>query len=87
MQRRVRVTAWLVGLAVLGIFFQAGSIARASGIVITGGGIKKFGDPFYFYIVEVFLDPNSQFETGDSYTLKSLAGVQYPRFHDRLAGW
>jgi hypothetical protein len=78
MQRRVRVTAWLVGFAVLGIVLQGGSMAQASGIKITGGGIKLFGEPYYYYIVEVYLDPNSQYEAGDTFTLNSLPGVQYP---------
>ena len=63
----------------LGIVLQAGSTARAAGIIISGGGIKKFGDPYYYYIVEVYLNPNFQFETGDSFTLKALAGVEYPQ--------
>ena len=78
MQQCVRATAWLVGIAALGIILAGGSEARASGIKITGGGIKKFSDPFYFYIVELFLDPQFQFETGDSFTLHRLAGVEYP---------
>lgn len=78
MQRRVCVTAWLAGIAVLGILLHGGSPARASGIVVTGGGIKKFGDPYYYYIIELYLDPNSQFELGDKFTLESLGGVQYP---------
>ncbi len=53
-------------------------MARASGIRVTGGGVKQLGEPYYLYIVEVYLDPNSQFEAGDSFTLHSLAGVQYP---------
>jgi hypothetical protein len=78
MQRRVRVTTWLVAVAVLGIVLLGGSTARAKGIAITGGGIKQFGEPFYFYIVEVYLDPGFQFKTGDSFTLEQLAGVHFP---------
>jgi hypothetical protein len=63
---------------VLGIALQGGSTARAKGIAITGGGIKQFGEPFYFYIVEVYLDPGFQFETKDSFTLEELAGVHFP---------
>ena len=78
MQPRFRVTTWLVAIAVLGLILQEGSVALASGIKITGGGIKKFGDPFYFYIVELNLDPGFQFEAADSFTLEKLAGVQFP---------
>ena len=78
MQQRVCVTAWLLGVAVLGFVLQEGSMARASGVRVTGGGVKQLGEPYYLYIVEVYLDPNSQFEAGDSFTLHSLAGVQYP---------
>ncbi len=82
MPRRVRVTAWLVGIAMLAMTLEAGATARAGtmaakGITVTGGGIQQLGDPFYIYTVEVYLEPGYQIDPGDSFTLEKLAGVQY----------
>jgi hypothetical protein len=66
-----------LALAVLGVIHQVGSTAQA-GLMISGGGIKKFGDPFYFYIFEVSLDPGFQVELKDSFTLHELGGVHFP---------
>ncbi len=82
MRRRFRVTAWLVGIAMLAMTLEAGGTARAGstaakGIQITGGGIQQLGDPFYIYTVEVYLEPGYQIDPGDSFTLEKLAGVQY----------
>ncbi len=78
MQRRVRITPWLTGLAMLGWILQAAGAANAAGVKVSGGGIKPLGDPYYYYIVEINLDPGFQFEAGDSVTLDSVAGIQYP---------
>ena len=78
MQRRVRITPWLTGLAMLGWILHAAGTANAAGVKVSGGGIKPLGDPYYYYIVEINLDPGFQFEAGDSVTLDSVAGIQYP---------
>jgi hypothetical protein len=70
-------TGWLLGIAVLGVILGVGDTARA-GIIIRGGGIKPQGDPYYFYIVDVSLDPGTTFAVNDSFTLKMLAGVEFP---------
>lgn len=75
MQQRVRFTTWLGGLATI---LLTVSTANATGVKVSGGGIKPLGDPYYYYIVEINLDPGYQFEKGDSVTLESLAGIHYP---------
>jgi hypothetical protein len=47
-----------------------------AGIAIGPGGIKRFGDPFYYYIVKVYLEPNTAFQVGDDFKLFELAGVR-----------
>ncbi len=79
MQRRVPITPWLTGLAMLGWILQAAGSANAAGVKVSGGGIKPLGDPYYYYIVEIGLDPGYQFEAGDNVTLDRVAGVQYPK--------
>jgi hypothetical protein len=74
MVKRAYTARWFLAMAVLGVVHQVGSTAQA-GIMISGGGLKQFGDPFYFYIVEVSLDPTFQFEVGDQFTLHLLYGV------------
>jgi hypothetical protein len=64
-------------MAVFGLIFEACHTAQA-GIMVLGGGIKKFGDPFYFYKVEVSLDPGFQVELFDNFTLHELGGVHDP---------
>jgi hypothetical protein len=66
-----------LGIAAFGLILEAGSTAQA-GLMISGGGIKKFGEPFYIYIFEVFLDPNFQVELEDNFTLHELGGVHDP---------
>jgi hypothetical protein len=78
MFRQSRHWRWLLGVGVLGVILGSAEGARAAGITITGGGIKAQGDPFYFYIVEVYLDPGFTFAVGDSFTLLKLAGVEFP---------
>jgi len=75
MRRRVRLTAWLLGIAVLGIAVEAEKTAQATGVKITGGGLKEFGEPYYFYELDFFLLPQYEFLPGDSVTLEMLAGV------------
>jgi hypothetical protein len=77
MVQRAHAARWFLAMVVLGVIFQAASTAQA-GIMISGGGIKKFGDPFYIYIVEVSLDPGFQVELFDSFTLHELGGVHDP---------
>ncbi len=77
MRRRVRLTAWLLGITVLGMTLEAGRSAQAGGLKVTGGGLKQFGEPYYFYEFEFYLQPGYQFLVGDSVTLEMLAGVNY----------
>jgi hypothetical protein len=70
--------ACLLGLAVMGAMGGAGNSAQAAGIRISGGGMKPFGDPFYFYILEFYLDSGYELLVGDSITLHALAGVRDP---------
>ena len=77
MLRRGHAARWFLAMAVLGVIHQVGSTAQA-GLMVSGGGIKKFGDPFYFYIVEVSLDPGFQVELFDNFTLHELGGVHDP---------
>jgi len=79
MRRATWVTAFVVGLAVLGAIPGAGDSAQAAGIKVSGKpGIKPFGDPFYYYMVEVDLEPGYEFRVGDSFTLHALAGIKDP---------
>jgi hypothetical protein len=66
---------WLLGLALLGVILGAAEGARAAGIKVSGGGIKQLGDPFYFYIVDVSLDPTFTMGVFDSFTLHMVAGL------------
>ena len=59
----------------LGMALEAGGTAQATGIKITGGGLKEFGEPYYIYEFDFFLEPQYQFLVGDSVTLGKLAGV------------
>ncbi len=77
MLRSGHAARWFLAMAVLGVVHQIGSTAQA-GIMVVGGGIKKFGDPFYFYVVEVSLDPGFQVELFDNFTLHELGGVHDP---------
>jgi hypothetical protein len=78
MQRFMRSTGWFLGLVVCGMALSGGASAQAAGVRITGGGMKPFGDPFYFYIVEIFLETDYSIQIGDSITLHMLAGVSSP---------
>jgi hypothetical protein len=78
MQRVIRATGCILGLTLLATSLGTGGTARASGISITGGGIKQFGDPFYYYIFELHMDPGYSFQLKDSITLHELAGVHTP---------
>ena len=73
-----RTMGWLLGLATLGLTLGFGDPAQAAGIRIGGGGIKQFGDPYYFYILKFYLNPGFEIEATDSVTLHMLAGVQDP---------
>ena len=75
MRRHKHFWKWLLGGAVATVALLLGGSPARAGITIVGGGIKPFGDPFYFYIVKVYLDPTFQFLNGDSFTLNTLAGV------------
>jgi hypothetical protein len=77
MVKRAFAARWFLAMAVLGVIHQVGSTAQA-GIMVSGGGIKKFGDPFYIYIFEVSLDPKFQVEVSDNFTLHELGGVHDP---------
>src|SRR4051794_10732634 len=77
MLRRAHAARWFLAIAALGLIHQVGSTAQA-GIMVSGGGIKKLGDPFYFYIFEVSLDPGFQVEVEDNFTLHELGGVHDP---------
>src|SRR2546423_1364245 len=77
MVQRTHAARWLLAVTGFGANHQVGSTAEA-GIMVSGGGIKKFGDPFYFYIVEVSLDPGFQVELFDSFTLHEIGGVHDP---------
>ncbi|MFO0889620.1 MAG: PEP-CTERM sorting domain-containing protein [Isosphaeraceae bacterium] len=78
MRRASWIRTCLIGLAVLGAYFGTEGSAQAAGIKITGGGLKPFGDPFYFYILEFYLEDGYQVLATDTITLHSLAGVEYP---------
>jgi len=54
---------------------EVGRMAQAAGIKITGGGLKQFGEPLYYYKLEFYLQPGYQFLPKDSVTLEMLAGV------------
>ncbi len=82
MRSRYCAVVWLLGIALFTWTLQAGSPAQAGGLKITGGGIKTLGDPFYEYIVEVSLLPGFEFETGDSFTLYKLPGVNQSSFYN-----
>jgi hypothetical protein len=45
---------------------------------VSGGGIKQFGEPFYFYVLEFYLEPQSELLINDSVTLHLLPGVHTP---------
>jgi hypothetical protein len=77
MVKRAYAARWFLAIAVVGAIHQVGSTVQA-GIMVSGGGIKKFGDPFYIYIVEVSLDPGFQVEPFDNFTLHELGGVHDP---------
>jgi hypothetical protein len=64
MYRRSLRGGWLAGIAVLGAILGAGSSARAGTLVVGGGGIVKVGDPFYQYVIEVYLEPGYQITAG-----------------------
>jgi len=66
---------WLLGIAVFGAILGSAGDAHAKGIIISGGGIKAQGDPYYFYIVRVFLDPGFTMGVFDSFTLHLVAGL------------
>jgi hypothetical protein len=68
----------LVGIAMLGILVGSAGTAQAAGININAGGIRKVGDPFYLYVVEVTLDPLFEFRSFDSFTLHNVAGLHFP---------
>src|SRR4051794_39350569 len=79
MRRVIRAMGCVLGLAVFGAILGTGATtAQAAGIRVTGGGIKQFGDPSYYYIFEVFLDPGYSFQLNDSFTLHELGGAHTP---------
>lgn len=78
MRRLIRGTGWVLGLAILGMALGDGHSAQAAGVRVSGGGMKQFGDPFYFYIYELYLEPGYSFQLGDSLTLHMMAGVHSP---------
>jgi hypothetical protein len=59
----------------IGAILGSAGGAHAKGIIITGGGVKAQGDPYYFYIVRTFLDPGYTMGVGDSFTLHLVAGL------------
>jgi hypothetical protein len=78
MRRVIRAMGCVLGLAVFVTVLGTGATARGAGLSITGGGIKQFGDPAYYYIFEVFMDPGYSFQLGDSFTLHELGGAHTP---------
>jgi hypothetical protein len=77
MRRGTRAKGWLLGIAaaVLAVGVGTAGTAKAAGITVRGGGIKQFGEPYYFYIFEISAKPETQFLVGDNFTLEELAGV------------
>jgi hypothetical protein len=87
MYRRLLRGGCLLGLAVLGAVFVAGGPVRAGSLVVGGGGIVKVGDPFYQYVIEVYLEPGYQIYGGSIGTADNFTIHQMPAVSDGSNGY
>jgi hypothetical protein len=84
MTLRIKSSWILAGLTVVCAIFGGEAESQAGKISVTGGYMPQGGDPFYDYVIDVYLEPNATISpptlngmtpVSDSFTILGLPGV------------